>query len=97
MDEEQQEATNPSHDLDLVTIFAADGTTAEMQSLEVQAVLESNGIPTVIVGASTIPSLPFEVRVPKDQSEQALTILAEAQAAGPEAAEEAVEGSQEEA
>jgi len=30
-----------------------------------------------------IPSLPYEVRVPKDHAEQALILIAEAQAAGP--------------
>jgi hypothetical protein len=89
MEGESQAGTNPSSDLDLVTVFEADGATGEMESMEVQAVLEANGIPAVTVGASVIPSLPFEVRVPKEHLERALIAIAEAQAAGPAAAEEA--------
>ena len=89
MEDETQEVANPSSDLDLVTVFESDGLTAEMESMEIHAVLESNGIPAMIVSASMLPSLPYLVRVPKDHAEQALILIAEAQAAGPAAAEEA--------
>ncbi len=89
MEEESQPTTNDSSDLDLVTVFEADGITAEMESMEVQAILEAAGIAAVTVGGGVIPSLPFEVRVPKEDAERALTLIAEAQAAGPSAADEA--------
>ena len=89
MEGESQAGTNPSSDLDLVTVFEADGATGEMESMEVQAVLEANGIPAVTVGASVIPSLPFEVRVPKERIEEARKAIVEAEEAGPLAAEEA--------
>jgi hypothetical protein len=89
MEDETQEVTDPSSDMDMVTVFEADGTTAEMEAMGIRAVLESNDIPAITVGTSCIPSLPFEVRVPKEDLDRALSAIAEAQAAGPAAAEEA--------
>ncbi len=83
------EEVDPSHQLDLETVFAADGATAEMQALAIRGILDAAQVPSVMVGTSTIPSLPFEVRVPRDRMEQALILIAEAEAAGPAAAEEA--------
>lgn len=80
---------NPSHDLDLVTVFASDAHNAEMEALAVRSLLEASGLPAVIVGASLYPNLPFEVRVPRRHAEQARQILREAQTLGPAAAEEA--------
>jgi hypothetical protein len=89
MEDESQEATDPSSEMDMVPVFEADGTTAEMEAMGIQAILESNGIPAMTVGTSCIPSLPFEVRVPKEDLDRALSAIADAQAAGPAAAEEA--------
>ena len=97
MEEENQPVTNPSSDLDLVTVFEADGITAEMESMGIQSIQEANGIAAVTVGASVIPSLPFEVRVPKADLERALILIAEAQAAGPSAAEEAEQAGEQQA
>lgn len=80
---------DPSADLNLVTIFTGMGTTAEIEALSIQAVLQSNGIDAVIEGASELPNLPFRVKVPQIERERAEAALAEARAAGPEAAEEA--------
>jgi len=86
--------TNPSGGLDLVTVFESYGMTAEMEALEVQAILELDGIPAVIVSTSMYPSLPYQVRLPKDHAGQALIRIAEAQAAGPAGAEEAERGTE---
>jgi aryl-alcohol dehydrogenase-like predicted oxidoreductase len=80
---------DPSADLNLVTIFTGMGTTAEIEALSIQAVLQSNGIDAVIEGASELPNLPFRVKVAQIDRERAEAALAEARAAGPEAAEEA--------
>lgn len=81
---------NPSHDLDLVTVFRlAEGGTAEMEVAAVQGLLEANGIPVVLIGDSPIPSLAEEIRVPRDHEVQAKQLIAEALAAGPAAAAEA--------
>jgi hypothetical protein len=78
-----------SHEMDMVTLFSSSNHDAEMEAMQIHGILESNGIPSVLVGASTIPSLEFEVQVPKENLEEAQRILAEAQAAGPAAAAEA--------
>jgi len=83
------EEVDDSSNLDLQTIYHADGTLAEVESLGIKNVLESNGIAAVLVGNSVLPTLSFEVRVARDQVERARQLIAEAQAAGPAAADEA--------
>jgi hypothetical protein len=85
----ETEEGNPSESLDMVTVFRSAGTAAELEALEVQGLLESNGIATVLVGDSRFPNFPEEIRVAKEDAERALAILAEAQALGPQAADEA--------
>lgn len=80
---------DPSHSLDLETVFASSGAAAEMEALTIHSMLEAGGLAPVLVGASTIPSLAFEVRVPRAQADQAAGLIAEARRAGAEAAEEA--------
>ncbi|MCZ2079966.1 MAG: hypothetical protein LC130_33790 [Bryobacterales bacterium] len=84
-----EQPVDTSHELDLETIFSAEGTTAEMEALGVKSILEANMIPTVLIGNSTLPVLRFEVRVAREYADAANRTLAEARAAGPEAAEEA--------
>ena len=93
-DQTGQQVTNPSSDLDLATVFESYGMTAEMEAMEVQAILELDGIPAVIVSTIMYPSLPYQVRVPRDHVEQALIRTAEARAAGPSGAEEAEMGTE---
>jgi len=85
-----QEAPEPdtSHDLDLETVFISEAHNSEMQALEVQSLLEAQGIPTLLVSVSQFPSCPFEVRVPRVRLEEARALLAAAEEAGPEAAEQ---------
>ncbi len=61
----------------------------EMESINLKTLLEANGIPVVMSGASQMPNLPYELLVPVEQLERALAVIREAQAAGPAAAEEA--------
>ena len=86
---ETAEEGDPSHDLDPVAIFSALGATAEVEALGVRSVLEANGIPTVFVSPPQYPNLRFVVKVPRKYVDLARKILAEAEAAGPQAAEEA--------
>jgi len=85
----QKEAGDPSHNLDLETIFDGMGATAEMEAIGIRGVLDASGIYSVLVGASVYPNLRFAVRVSKQDSLRAQQVLAEARAAGPAAAEEA--------
>ncbi len=78
-----------SHDLDMVTVFSSQDYNAELLATGIRSVLEEEGIPSVLVSASVFPSLPFEVRVPRDRLEDARRSIAAAQEAGPTAAEEA--------
>jgi hypothetical protein len=86
---DEVEEVDDSSDLDLETIFHADGTLAEVESMEIKNLLEANGIAAVVVGNSVLPTMSFEVRVARDQVERAREVVNEAQAAGPLAAEEA--------
>ena len=82
--------SNPSDDLDLVTVFRlAEGGIEEMEVLTVKQLLESNGIHTVLVGDSPLPNFAEEIRVTKSDERRAKDLIAEALAAGPQAAEEA--------
>ena len=87
-----QAVADPGHSLDMETVFSGQSAAGEMEALAVRAVLDASGIPSVLVGTPQIPSLPFSVQVPKSMVEAAKSALAEAQAAGPEAAEQAVSG-----
>lgn len=77
-------------ELGLETIYHSEGsTTAEIEAIGVQNVLEAGGIASVLVGDSVLPNLPFEVRVAKEQADAARGLVEEALQAGPAAAAEA--------
>jgi hypothetical protein len=88
---DEVEEVDDSSDLDLETIYHADGTLAEVESMEIKNLLEANGIAAVVVGNSVLPTMSFEVRVAHDQVERAREVVNEAQAGGPLATEEAEE------
>jgi hypothetical protein len=57
---------------DLETVFHAEGSsTAEVEAVAVKSLLESNGIPTVLVGDPVLPNLPFETKVDSHQAARA--------------------------
>ena len=84
-----KEDKNSSHALDLVTVFDESGTTAEMEALEIQAVLEAAGIRVVLGGETSFPSLPWSVGVSKADAPRALQVLKEAKKGGTKAAVDA--------
>jgi len=83
-DEAEVSEEGLSEDLDFVSIFTSQGIEAEMEAISIQSVLEANGIPCIVVGSAQIPSLPFEVRVPKSRLEEASSLLEEVRQAGAE-------------
>jgi hypothetical protein len=89
------EPADPSHELDLVTLFSSSRHDAEAEAMTVHGVLESNGIPSFIVGPAQIPSLEFAVKVPQSYLEEAERAVAAAKAGGPKAAAEAEKASEE--
>jgi hypothetical protein len=80
---------DPSHDFDMVTIYDSTTVDAEMEADVIHGLLEANGIPSILVRAPQYPPLGFEIKVPRAMVADAERIIAEAQAAGPEAAVEA--------
>ena len=80
---------DPSSELDAVTVFSSSNHDAEMEATAIQSMLQSNGIDAMMVGPSVIPSLEFQVQVPRSEAVDAQRFIAEARAAGPEAAAEA--------
>jgi len=91
-DDEEQENTDAgdtSHSLDMVTLYTSLAVDAEMEADVIHGVLESNGVPSIVVRAAQYPSLGYEVQVPRDRFDEATRLIAEAQAAGPDAAAEA--------
>jgi hypothetical protein len=74
---------------EMVTLFSSSNVDAEMEANNIHAILEASGIPSLLVGTSVIPSLEFQVQVPRESLEEAEKVIADAQAAGPDAAAEA--------
>lgn len=74
---------------EMVTVFSSAGTTGEMEAASIHQVLDASGIPSMLIGPATLPVVEFQVHVPADRLEEARRIIAEAQAAGPAAADEA--------
>jgi hypothetical protein len=91
VDQDDPGKVDASRELDTVPIAELQGTTGEMEALGIQSILDANGIPAVLVGASTLPNLSFQVRVAKADFDRARAALEEARAAGPVAAVEAEE------
>lgn len=84
---DEVEEVDDSEDLDLETIFQSNGTMAEVEATGIKNVLEANGVAAVLVGDSVLPNLGFEVKVARDQVENARKLIAQAEADGPAAAE----------
>jgi hypothetical protein len=82
-------AENPGHDLDMVPVFSSMNHDAEMEAMALHSLLEANGIESAVVGPSSIPTVEFQVQVPRSQLEEAERVMTEARAAGPAAADEA--------
>ena len=73
----------------MVTLWSSSAVTAESEADVIRGVLDSNGIPAMVVGAAQYPNLGFEVRVPRGKVVEAEELIAAAQEGGPAAAEAA--------
>jgi len=80
--EEEVPEEGLSHDLDFVSVFRNQGVEAEMEAMSIKGLLEGSGIPAVLIGSLQIPSLPFEVRVPKSRLEEARSLIEAARESG---------------
>jgi Putative prokaryotic signal transducing protein len=52
---------------------------SEMETLSVKTLLEANGIQVIVVGASQMPNLPYELLVPANQLEEAIRVIRDSQ------------------
>ena len=86
---------DPSHDLDMVSLFDSQTVDAEPEADVIRGVLDANGIPSIKVSGFGYPNLGYQIQVPRAYVEEARRIVREAQAAGPEAAAEAEAASEE--
>jgi len=82
-EEGEFEEIDSSPDLDLVTLFSSSAIDSEMEANTIKGMLEANGIPAVVVGASTIPSLEFQVQVPRAALDDARQLMSESAAEEP--------------
>jgi hypothetical protein len=85
---DEVEEVDDSEDLDLETIFNSDGRMAEVEAMGIKNVLDSNGIAVVLVGDSVLPNFGFEVKVARDQVENARRLIVQAETDGPASADE---------
>jgi hypothetical protein len=80
----------------MATVFRSAGSAKETEALLVRGMLESSGLPAFVTGIEGMPGpyrLPAReicVQVPEDRRDEAVRLIAQALAAGPAAAEEAV-------
>jgi hypothetical protein len=74
-----------THALDMVTLPNG-AVMTESEADVIRGVLEANGIPSMVTTAPEIPSLGFEVKVPRGMVVQAERLVDEARAVGPEGA-----------
>jgi hypothetical protein len=90
-DEEQvasETTPDTSHELDMVPVYESSTIEAEIEGDMICGVLANTGIAAVL-SRSEFPNLGVTVRVPRARLAEAERLIAEAQAAGPEAADEA--------
>lgn len=86
---ENQNQILTSHALDMVTLFNSSTIDGEMEADMIRGILDSNDIPSIVSSTPYAGVLGVEVKVPRGKLKEAELLLAEAKAAGPEAAAEA--------
>ena len=78
-----------SHALDMVTLFSSSTIDGEMEADMIRGILDAGGIPSILTNTPMAGVLGVEVKVPRGKLKEAENLIAEAKAAGPEAAAEA--------
>jgi len=72
----------------LTPVFSSSNHDAEMEAMAIKGVLDSNGIPAMIVGPQVLPTLEFQVQVPQHHLARAKQAIREARQGGRRAAAE---------
>ena len=88
-DSQNQDQILTSHALDMVTLYNASTVDSEIEAELIRGILDSNGIPSILTNIPYAGVLGVEIKVPRGRLKEAEMLIAEAKAAGPEAAEEA--------
>ena len=73
----------------MTTVFSSSNHDAEMEALAIKGVLESSGVPVVIVGPSVLPNLEWQVQVPQHLLADAREFIRMARQGGRRAANDA--------
>jgi hypothetical protein len=73
----------------MTPVFSSSNHDAEMEALSIKGVLDSNGIPAMIVGPHVLPTFEFQVQVPEHLLAEARQMIREARQDGRRAADEA--------
>ncbi len=85
-----------AYDDGMTTVFRSSNFNAEWEAETIVTLLKASNVDAMAKGLDTLPGAhEVEVQVPTAQSAQAELLIAEAQAAGPAAAEEAERASEE--
>jgi len=74
-----------THALDMVALPGGSVST-ESEADMIRGVLDTNGIPSLLIRAAQYPTLGFQIQVPRGRVVEAEEMVREALAAGPEAA-----------
>ena len=75
-------------DESMVAVFSSSNHDGELEAMAVKGVLDSNNIPSIVVGPQVLPSLEFQVQVPEHLLDQARQLIREAKQGGRRAADE---------
>ena len=78
----------------MTTVFSSSNHDAEMEALAVKGVLESSGVPAIIVGPGVLPNLEWQVQVPQHRLADARAFIRIARHGGRRAADEAERGTE---
>jgi len=85
-----------AYDDRMTTVFRSSNFNAEWEAETIVTLLKASNVDAMLKGMDPLPGAhEVEVQVPAAQSAQAKSLIAEAQAAGPAAAEEAERASEE--
>ena len=79
----------------MVTLFQSSTVDEGIEADMIHGILDSNGIPAILSDTQFAGVLGTEVKVPRGRLKEAQALIAEARAAGPEAAAEAEAASEE--
>jgi hypothetical protein len=72
----------------MTPVFSSSNHDAEMEAMAIKGVLDSNGIPAMVIGPSVLPIFEFQVQVPQHLLVQARQLIREARQGGRSAADE---------